>query len=658
MNGNLHRNPASDILVVDDTSENLKLLKEILTSQGYKVRPASNGEDALEAVNQRKPDLILLDIKMPGMDGYEVCRQLKAVPETHDIPIIFITASLDPKGVEKGLKLGAVDYINKPVREGEVLARVSTHLELYQMRCQLEQMVTLRTRALRKSDAKFRRLVEGLKDEYFFYVHGVDGIFSYLSPSIEQVTGYMPEDFMPHYSKYFTDNHINKQARKHTEQSMRGEQQPAYELEIYRKDGKRCWLEVKETPLLDDTGNVTAVEGIAHDITKRKFMDKALHRTQRMEAIGQLTGGIAHDFNNLLGIIIGYLDVLDSLIKNDEELIKHTRTVKKAAFRAADLTKQLLGFSRPQAQNVAPTNINQTIHGMEDLITRSVTPEIEVALHLIDDPWLTNIDKGDFEDALLNLIVNARDAMPEGGKITLETLNKILDESDIKNNPTLTPGEYVQLIVSDTGISIPAEDMEHVFEPFFTTKPPGKGSGLGLSMVFGFCKRSSGIVNINSEPGIGTTVQLYLPHFKRMVDEPVPVENENAGAVLPRGKETILVVDDEEDLLMLAQQYLQDLGYSTIGAKDGGQALDMLKGSEKIDLLFSDIVMPGGLNGCELAVKAVKQQPKLKVLLTSGFVNKALKTTGCDRFITELLTKPYRKSDLAWRVRKILDRRN
>ncbi|MES9956407.1 MAG: HD domain-containing phosphohydrolase [Sedimenticola sp.] len=264
----------SDIMVVDDAVDNLKLLTDVLTSHGYQVRAVSNGKDALETVNLRKPDLILLDIKMPGMDGFEVCRRLKADGNTREVPVIFITASTDPKGASKGLQLGAVDYIMKPFVIDEVLARTKTHIELYRMRRHL-------ARESEESKARFRRLVEGLKEEYFFYAHGVDGVFNYLSPSVEEVLGYTPEEFMTHYADYFTDNEINQKGAAHSEASMRGEHQPSYEVEVYRKDRKRCWLEVKETPLFDSSGKVMAVEGIAHDITARKTANELLIASQR-----------------------------------------------------------------------------------------------------------------------------------------------------------------------------------------------------------------------------------------------------------------------------------------------------------------------------------------------------------------------------------------
>lgn len=240
MNNENHADYPADILVVDDVSENIKLLRVLLTRAGYKVRPASNGSQALAAVNGKKPDLILLDIKMPGMDGFEVCQNLQNDDRTKDIPIIFVTASTDIKGLIKGFHLGAVDYINKPFHEEEVLARVATHLELSLMRHHLEELVTERTESLQKNEEKYRRLIEGLKDEYLFYTHGIDGVFTYISPSVKGVLGYSQSEFSTHYSEFLTNNPVNEKVKDYTELAIGGKPQPAYELEIYHKNGIAC----------------------------------------------------------------------------------------------------------------------------------------------------------------------------------------------------------------------------------------------------------------------------------------------------------------------------------------------------------------------------------------------------------------------------------
>ncbi len=388
------------------------------------------------------------------------------------------------------------------------------------------------------------------------------------------------------------------------------------------------------------------------DITERKLTERGIRRAQKMDAVGQLTGGIAHDFNNILGIIIGNLSFLKKQVTDDEKALRRINTINKATQRAANLTNQLLGFSRKKTTDVLPTNINLLIKGMESLITRSVTPEVEIDQQLTDNLWYTDIEPGEFEDALLNLTLNARDAMPGTGKLTIETCNTTLDKAYCNQNQSITPGEYVQLSFSDTGKGIPRKQQDRIFEPFFTTKPEGTGTGLGLAMVFGFTSRTNGHIKVYSELGIGTTFRLYLPRSKKQILQKDPVAP--LPESLPRGNETILAVDDEEGLLELAKESLQTLGYKVLIANNVLNALEVLAAEPSISLLFSDVVMPGSLNGYELAEKATANQPDLKVILTSGYTKKTLAHNGQSRFNANLLSKPYTQSELAQRIRSLL----
>jgi len=419
------------------------------------------------------------------------------------------------------------------------------------------------------------------------------------------------------------------------------------------KDGSLFLEEETITPLLGLDGHITHYVAIIQDITERRQTEEALRRAQKMEAIGQLSGGIAHDFNNQLGVIIGYLDFLKNYAANDEKPRKWVDTATKATLRCMDLTHQLLSFSRRQTKEKTVVDLNATLKEQEVMIARSITPEIEVLYCLAENLWPTEIDPGEFQDAFLNLVLNARDAIPGSGKLQIETSNNHLDAGYAALNPGVEAGDYVQLMLSDTGTGMDKETLEHIFEPFFTTKPEGKGTGLGLAMVYGFVKRYGGHIKSYSEPGLGTTMRLYLPRstalgFSAMV-------NYNRDADLPIGSESILIVDDEVDLLQLADQYLSDLGYHTCTAENAAQALEILGGDEKFDLLFSDVVMPGGMSGYELAQQATQQKPGLKVLLTSGFTSKTMTHNGLARFAAHLLNKPYRKTDLAQQIRLVLE---
>jgi len=394
---------------------------------------------------------------------------------------------------------------------------------------------------------------------------------------------------------------------------------------------------------------------------ERELLQKQLQHAQKMEAIGQLSGGIAHDFNNQLSVVIGYLDFLREHLKGTGQPQQWAEVATRSCLRCINLTRQLLAFSRQQPREKTVVNLNTTIREMKTMIERSITPEVEVQYSLNDSPWLTETDPNEFQDALLNMVINARDAMPEGGELLIETDNKYLDNDYVTLNPWIEAGDYVQLILSYTGTGMDKETLEHVFEPFFTTKPESKGTGLGMSMVYGFARRYRGHIKLYSEPGVGTTIRLYLPRAHASKPDVTPPDSHPAP--LATGNESILVVDDEKDLLQLAEQYLGSLGYRTRVAENAAQALEILKADDSIDLLFSDVVMPGGMNGYELAQQAMqlaraRNRPEPKVLLTSGFTAKTMTHNGLARFSAHLLSKPYRKHDLAQRIRLILDEKH
>ncbi len=392
---------------------------------------------------------------------------------------------------------------------------------------------------------------------------------------------------------------------------------------------------------------------IASEMAGREQAEKAQRRSQKMDAIGQLTGGIAHDFNNILGIILGNLELLEDLAGKDKKLHERIRVIEKAAMRAATLTRQLLSFSRSEATRISTVNINLAISEMTEIVTRSLTPEIEVKYITAEDLWLTEIDNGDFCDALLNLCINARDSITGHGSLTIETRNINIDEDFCKQTPGISPGQYIELAVGDTGEGIPHELKDRIFEPFFTTKDQGKGTGLGLAMVYAFVNRSHGYIKCDSEVGIGTTFRIYLPKKdgKQSIDSPDSKQLETT----PHGNETILVVDDEKYLRELAKKTLESRGYRVLTAGDGNQALQQLATHPEIDLLFSDIVMPNGINGYDLAEKVIAIRSDIKVLFTSGFAEKAEYHDKHMRFNTSMLNKPYRQVDLVKQVRATLD---
>lgn len=426
-------------------------------------------------------------------------------------------------------------------------------------------------------------------------------------------------------------------------------------MENVTKDGREIHCSWINSPLFDVHGNFLGLLCMIQDVTELEATDARLRQSQKMEAIGQLAGGIAHDFNNLLTIIIGSLGLVEAELAPGEELPESIREITKAANQGAALTQRLLAFARRQALKPRPINLNKLITGMEDLIRRTLAGAIEIEMVLAAGLWPTLADSSQVENTLINLAINARDAMPDGGKLMIETANVRLDEEYAAKHVDVTPGRYVMLAVTDTGAGMSPEIIEHAFEPFFTTKEAGMGSGLGLSMVYGFAKQSGGHVNIYSEVGHGTTVRLYLPRAQAaeaVSPEPEPVLQEEAS----KGHETILVVEDNSTVLKLTTRMLTGMGYTVHSAGDGPSALAFLNNGAKIDLLFTDVIIPGGMSGPMLAREMVKRQPGLKVLYTSGYAENAIVHQGRVGKDVELLNKPYKRYELARKVRAVLDK--
>jgi PAS domain S-box-containing protein len=411
-----------------------------------------------------------------------------------------------------------------------------------------------------------------------------------------------------------------------------------------RKDGKLIQVSLMISPIRDAWGKVVGASKIVRDITEQKRIERQLLQSRKMDAIGQLTGGIAHDFNNLLAVVIGNLELLERLIPGNDAALKRLQTAQKAANRGADLTRTLLAFSRSDELRVAPLSpisLRHSIRNVLELATRAIGPEIKMTARFDQTIPTVFVDVAGLESALLNLALNARDAMPSGGSITIAT--HMVDVRDtFARDSDLQPGCYACVSVSDSGEGMPKEIMERAFEPFFTTKPRGRGTGLGLAMVYGFAKQSGGAARIYSEIGLGTTVSIYLP----LAPDAVPaIPLANAKQVPARQGGTVLVVDDELDLLDVATVYLNDLGYEALQAQDGAAALELVERRSDIVLILTDIIMPGGMNGVELADKVHRLKPAIKIIYSSGFPAGALEERSMLLAEGPLLRKPYQFSE-------------
>jgi PAS domain S-box-containing protein len=431
--------------------------------------------------------------------------------------------------------------------------------------------------------------------------------------------------------------------------SMSGESFSDAESVQLTKDGRRIDVMLAGAPLRDAAGVQIGTLYTVNDVTEKRLTEQQLRQAQKMEAVGQLTGGVAHDFNNILMVILANVEELledTSLSVDQRDLLT---TISASGERAAEMTRRLLAFSRKQRLAPQPTNLTDLVAGVDKLLRRTLGEQIEIEAVFADDLWMTNVDRSQVEAALVNLCVNARDAMSEGGRLVIETSNAELDADYAAANAGVSPGSYVVLGVSDTGAGIPAELLDKVFEPFFTTKDAGKGTGLGLSMVYGFVKQSNGHLKIYSEVGHGTTIRIYLPR-----SDMVATASERAVPSMPRGKERILLVEDQGDVRASVLRQLRSLGYFVTEAASGALALDCLEGGNTFDLLLTDVIMPG-LDGPTLSERVRARWPQMKVLFMSGYSENAARLQGFVAPGRRILSKPFRKFDLACRVREELD---
>jgi PAS domain S-box-containing protein len=452
---------------------------------------------------------------------------------------------------------------------------------------------------------------------------------------------------MPDCKALFAESELARIVTYNKERLKGGDVPGFYALKGKRAD--RTIIDLESRAFAIQWGDRLAVCSMLTDVTEQRKVEAQLRQSQRLEAVGQMTGGIAHDFNNLLTVIIGNAEMMEET--EDQVMRSLAEMARKAAERGAELTSRLLAFSRQQPLDPKAIDINVLISKMDGLMRRAIGGQLDIKTVLGDNLWHVFVDPSQLENALLNLAINARDAMPAGGRLTIETSNIRLDDAAVADEASFARGDYLLVTVSDTGTGMDKDTLAHAFEPFFTTKEVGKGSGLGLSMVYGFVKQSRGHIRIHSEPGLGTTVKIYLP---RVADDVALAKQEIRDGSLPRGSERILLVEDDAMVRDMVVIQLRNLGYRVVSAVNGSEALEVLKREGGFDLLFTDVVMPGGLNGHQLAGEARKLSPSLRVIFTSGYAETAVVH---DRRLDQgvhLLNKPYRRSDLAAKIRDAL----
>jgi len=553
------------LLVVDDNPANLSVLAEYLEAIGFEVLTARTGEIALERAGLARPDLILLDVLLPGINGFETCRALKADADTAAIPVIFMTVLTETEHKLRAFEAGAVDYVTKPFQKEEVLARVTTQLHLRNLTERLEQTVAERTRNLETAN---RQLQQEIAE------------------------------------------------RRRTEIALQASNRQ-----------------------------------LAEALNQLQQTQRQLVQQERLAAVGQLAGGIAHDFNNILVPIIGYAELGLMELSPDDPLYSDLQRINEAALRAASLIRQILAFSRKQVLEMRPLDLNEVVVEFEKMLQRIIGEDINLKTILAPALSPVQADPAQIEQILMNLAVNARDAMPQGGKLTIETGSVVLDEEYAHKHIGAQAGPHVLLAVSDTGVGMDAAIKERIFEPFFTTKPPGKGTGLGLATVFGIVKQHGGNIWVYSEPGHGTTFKVYLPQPQNVIQ---PNVTATKSPVSNYGSETVLMVEDEALVRALAVRTLAAHGYRVLEATGPAEGLQIAaEHSATIHLLLTDVVMPQ-LNGRQLYEKVAALHPEIKVLFMSGYTDNVIIHHGMLDEGTNFLQKPFTVQSFIQKIREVL----
>lgn len=680
------------ILSIDDKDENRYFVEVLLGGNGYQVVSATNGAEALELLQTSAFDLILSDILMPVMDGFELCRKVKSDPRLQTIPLIFYTATYTgPQDEAFARKVGADAFIVKPCEPEillntvrQVLAEVSGKkpaspspptideeeiFKLYNERLvrKLEQkMLQLEqeTKALREAEAalrisegKYRRLHESMTDGFVL----VDMAGNILESNLayEQMLGYTKEELQNFkYMDITPTKWHDFEAEIITKQVLVNDSSEVYEKEYRHKQERIFPVELKTFLVRNDQDQPEAMWAIVRDITERKKAEKnrmelesQLRQAQKMESIGRLAGGVAHDYNNMLSVILGYAEL--SLTKTTPGSVLHDNLseILDAARRSAGITRQLLAFARKQTVEPQVLDLNVTVEGILKILQRLIGEDLQLHWQPGTDLWPVLIDPSQVDQILANLCINARDALSAGGTIRIKTENCTLNHEFCRLHTGCRPGDHVRLVVSDTGFGMDAETMDKIFEPFFTTKDPGQGTGLGLATVYGIVKQNNGMIDVESEPGRGTTFTIYLPQHAADETKPVKPEERLPGG---GGGETVLVVEDETAILRLATRILDQAGYRVLTAATPSQALQMAADLDgPLHLLLTDVIMPE-MNGRELEQLLRSRRPQMKSLFMSGYTAGFIGERGILADGINFLQKPFTAESLIVKVRQLL----
>ena len=662
------------ILTVDDDPNNLSVVRDCLVGCNYTILVAEDGESAVQRADYARPDLILLDIMMPGIDGYETCRRLKTLESTREIPVIFMTALAETGHKVKGLEVGGVDYITKPFQREELLARISVHLHTRDLTRRLREANELLETRVEERTAELAQTIDALHDEIMerkraeeervrlaraieqaaeaIFMSDAQWLITYVNPAFERMTGYCRDEIIGKHTRILK-SHAHETGYYHQIRETLGSDNVwSGRLTTRKKDSSFFEADTTVSAVKDSKGAIINYVSILRDITHELKLERELRQSQKMEAIGTLAGGIAHDFNNILTAVIGYTELAQHKLSKDDAAARDLERVQEASSRAKDLVSRILTFSRQSDYERKPVHVMAVIDEVLSLLRSTIPSTIEIHRHIntASNGDTVLADPTQLHQVLMNLGTNAAHAMrAHGGILSVSLSDYDADAAFLSLYPDLAPGPFVRLTVNDTGHGMEAAVRERIFDPYFTTKKVGEGTGMGLSVVQGIIKNHGGAISVFSEPGQGTTFHVFLP---KIVDEITRDVNSKEASF--RGTERILFVDDEKVLVDLGQYLLQELGYRVTTETSSLDALKCFHANpDAFDLVITDMTMPG-LTGRELARQLLAIRPDIPIIMCSGFTEFINSNEAREAGIRDFFMKPYVASTMAKTIRKVL----
>ncbi|HYT90891.1 MAG TPA: response regulator [Gemmataceae bacterium] len=630
----------ASILVAEDDVPSAVSLQHRLEDMGLRVAAVASGEEAVRAAERLTPDLVLMDIRLPGvLDGIDAAARIR---DRFDVPVVYLAAHPDDATLARARRTTPSGFLLQPVAERDLRFTVEMALHKHFLE-----------KRLRESEGKLATTLDSIGDAVI--ATDADGRVSFMNPVAESLTGWRREEAygLPLKSVFRT---VEQPPRDGAEGQLPG---LFKHTRLMSRQGVESPIDNRATPVRDARGKIRGAVLVFRDVSERVKAEESLRRAeeelrqaQKMEAVGRLAGGVAHDINNMMTIVMGYGETAVAQMKPDDPLRGMVEEMRRAGERSAAITRQLLAFCRKQLLNPVVVNLGTVVAGAEKLLRRLIGEDVQLVSVCAPDVGCVKADPGQLEQILLNLAINARDAMPQGGKLSIEVRNADLEEACPPQSAPGQPGAYLLLAVSDTGCGMNEATRARAFEPFFTTKEEGRGTGLGLATVYGIVKQSGGHIYVHSEPGRGTTFKIYLPRVSASGN----FSPAQAPAGAPRGHETVMLVEDDDGVRALTRAILRQYGYTVLEAANGPEALRQCRErAEPVHLLLTDAIMPH-MSGRILAERLTAQSPTTRVLFMSGYTEDSVLRHGVQAAQVPFIQKPFTAHALALKVREALDR--